>query len=108
MHPSVKDEFVPFQSIDVKDEKYNTILQEHGVRVLATFGKMVRRIDDEGTIVPMLRELGTRHGAIYNAKSSLIGVCIYLALVVLHHRCITMQSCHALPSGVTDNWSPLP
>lgn len=74
MHPSVKDEFVPFQSIDVQDEKYNTILQEHGVRVLATFGKMVRRIDDESTIVPMLRELGTRHGAIYNAKSSLIGV----------------------------------
>lgn len=74
MHPDVKDEFAPFKSIDVNDEKYNITLQEHGVRVLDALGKMVHRIDDENTIILMLRDLGTRHGAIYYAKPSLIEV----------------------------------
>jgi len=87
MHPSVKTEFIPFSSIDVKDEKYNQILREHGVRVLSTFGKMVRRIDDDASVVPMLKELGTRHGAIYNAKSALIGVSISRLPIRAHCLC---------------------
>jgi len=42
MHPTMKEDFVPFKSIDVDDPEYNRILRNHGLRVLNTVSKMVR------------------------------------------------------------------
>jgi len=38
----MKEDFVPFKSIDVDDPEYNRILRNHGLRVLNTVSKMVR------------------------------------------------------------------
>ena len=73
MHPTIKDEFIPFKSIDVNDERFNKILRNHGLKVLNTVRKMVHRIDDEQKMGEMVEATGTRHGS-YNANAQLIEV----------------------------------
>ena len=73
MHPTIKDEFIPFKSIDVNDERFNKELRNHGLKVLNTVRKMVHRIDDEKKMVAEVELMGTRHGS-YNANAQLIKV----------------------------------
>lgn len=73
MHPETKDDFIPFKSIDVKDERFNKILRNHGLKVLNTVKKMVFRLDDPASMVKMVQATGVRHGS-YNANADLVKV----------------------------------
>ena len=73
MHPVAHEEFIPFKSIEVHDEHFNKVLRNHGLKVLNTVRKMITRIDDEESMIDMLRDTGKRHGC-YNANADYIEV----------------------------------
>ncbi|XP_038047470.1 uncharacterized protein LOC119721462 [Patiria miniata] len=67
-NPSIRELF-PFGKSSVPPQmlKHNSDLRAHGKGVMETIGTAVDGLDDLGKIVPILKDLGTRHN-VYGAK----------------------------------------
>lgn len=73
MPPADEDGFIPFKSIDTESDRYNKILRNHGLKVLNTISKMVRRINNDEKMLTVATSVGERHRD-YNANARLIVV----------------------------------